>query len=128
MKSRETTSLKWYANESNAAGKLDSLRLLLGERKKHGAKFGYHVTKCHLITKSEKLNTGSEIFRDANVEIEDGQRVLRSVFASDDQHAKILRKLAEHAKISPQNVNKSLQTYVHFTLSEPFESTHTCVR
>ena len=45
---------KWYADDGNVAGSIESLRNFFEKLKLHGPAFGYNITKCHLITKITK--------------------------------------------------------------------------
>ena len=85
------------------------------------------MTKCHFITKPELIPSAREKFRDLDVEIIDGFRVLGSIIGSDDsckkfldqkksEHCDILKKL-DHSKISPQNVYKCLTSAVQQKLT-----------
>ena len=84
--------------------------------KKHGPAFGYHLTKCHIITEENLFEKAQQIFVHDEVEIVDGFRVLDSVIGSDNAEkncGKITKtaeiavdKLAAHANVSPQNVYK----------------------
>ena len=40
---------KWYADDSNVTGSLESLRKVLDKLYEHGLAFGYNLIKCHLI-------------------------------------------------------------------------------
>ena len=87
----------------------------LGTLKKHGPAFGYHPTKCHIITKERLFEKAQRIFVHNQVEIIDGCRVLGNVRGSDNaekefvdrsykQHKSSLKKLGDHAYVSPQSV------------------------
>ena len=107
---------KWYVDDGNAVGKIDDLVETLKQPKTPGPFFGY-VTKRHLITKSEYIPIAIEKFKDLDVEVVAGHRVLGSVIGSNDscekflhekskEHNELLGKFAKHARISPQNVYK----------------------
>ena len=70
---------KWYADDGNAVGEIDDLVETLKQLKTHGQFFGYNVTKCHLITKSEHIPIAIEKFKDLDVEVVAGHRVFGSV-------------------------------------------------
>ena len=108
---------KWYADDGNAAGSVEALKVLLSKLKLHGPSFGYNVIKCHFITEAEFVNDAKNVFKGEEVDIIDGSRVLGSVIGNvescrqyiEDQkqnYLGILQKLAKHAKIAPQNVYK----------------------
>ena len=97
--------------------------------KKHGPAFGYTLTKCNIIAKTEHLKQAQNLFIKEDVEIVDGHRVLGSVIGSESacekfrdhkqsEYNQIVEKLSKHAKISPQNVlhcfTKGLQNKVTF--------------
>ena len=46
---------KWYADDGNAVGSLESLVALHQKLQKHGPAFGYKLTKCNLIVKESSL-------------------------------------------------------------------------
>ena len=107
---------KWYADDGNVAGSLESLRFVLD--KLYGSAFGYNVIKCHLITKPEFVQKANKVFSGLDVDVIEGHRVLGSVSGSDEscndflkeklvKYSKMLEKLAKHSKVSPQIVYKS---------------------
>ena len=53
---------KWYADDGNVAGSLESLRLVLDKLYEHDSAFGYNVIKCHLITKPEFVQKANKFF------------------------------------------------------------------
>ena len=119
---------KWYADDGNAAGSVEALKVLLSKLKLHGPSFGYNVIKCHLITKAEFVNDAKNVFKGEEVDIIDGSRVLGSVIGNVDScrqyiedqkqnYRRILQKLAKHAKIAPQNVYKCLTNSVQHKLT-----------
>ena len=109
---------KWYADDGNVAGSLETLRLVLDKLYEHGSAFGYNVIKCHLITKPEFVQKANKVFSGLDVDVIEGHRVLGSVIGSDEScndflkeksvnYSNMLEKLAKHSKVSPQNVYKS---------------------
>ena len=99
---------KWYADDGNVAGSIESLRNLFGKLKLHGPA-SYNITECHIITKDSSLDK-------AKVELVGGHRILGSVIGSSEachtfqsskltEYANIVKKLASHAKKSPQKVS-----------------------
>ena len=119
---------KWYADDGNAAGLVEALKVLLSKLKLHGPSFGYNVIKCHLITEAEFVNDAKNVFKVEEVDIIDGSRVLGSVIGNVDScrqyiegqkqnYLRILQKLAKHAKIAPQNVYKCLTNTVQHKLT-----------
>ena len=54
---------KWYADDSNVAGSLESLRIVLDKLNEQGGAFGYNVTKCHLFKVSEIVQKANKVFR-----------------------------------------------------------------
>ena len=106
---------KWYADDGNVAGSIESLRNLFEKLKLDGPAFGYNINKCHLITKDSSLGKAKDLFKDEDVELVAGHRVLGSVIGSPEachafqsskltEYTNIVNKLASHAKKSPQNV------------------------
>ena len=69
---------KWYADNRNAVGvgSIDNLLEILKLLKQNGPSFGYHLTKCHLITKPELIPSTRGKIRDFDVANIDGFRVL----------------------------------------------------
>ena len=119
---------KWYADDGNAVGKLEALRTLHDKLEEHGHAFGYNITKCHLITKSEYIDEAKELFKNKDVELVDGHRVLGSVIGSplaektykskkSIEYSNVLKKLASHSKKSPQNVYHALTKGVQHKLT-----------
>ena len=53
---------------------------------------GYHLTKCHIITKEHLFEQLGHIFDHDEVEIVDLCRVLDSVIGSDDAEKKFVEK------------------------------------
>ena len=106
---------KWYADDGNVAGSIESLQNLFEKLKLHGPGFGYNITKCHLITKDSSLDKAKDLFKDENFELVGGHRVLGSVIGSSEachafqssrltEYTNNVNKLASHAKKSSQNV------------------------
>ena len=119
---------KWYADDGNAAGSVEALKVLLSKLKLHGPPFGYNVIKCHLITKAGFVNDAKNVLKGEEVDIIDGSRVLGSVIGNVDScrqyiedqkqnYLRILQKGAKHAKIAPQNVYKCLTNSVQHKLT-----------
>ena len=120
---------KWYADDGNVTGSLKDLKAVHEQLKKHGPAFGYTLTKCNIITKTENMKQAQSLFNKEDVEIVDGHRVLGSVIGSEaacdtfrsqkqSEYNQIVEKLSKHAKVSPQNVfhcyTKGLQNKVTF--------------
>ena len=114
----QTLTQKWYADDGNMAGSLESRRIVLYKLYEHGGAFGYNVIKCHLITKPEFVEKTNKVFSGLDVDVNEGDRVLGSVIGSDKSYNNFLteksvnysnklEKLAKHSKVSPQNVYKS---------------------
>ena len=120
---------KWYADDGNAVGKLEDLHRLHEALAEHGPAFGYHITKCHIIAKKNHIENAKEIFKNKDVDVLEGHRVLGSVIGSTSachdfktkivsEHAKTISQLSQHAKTAPQNVyqayTKGMQTKFSF--------------
>ena len=122
---------KKYVDDGNAVGNFKSLGRVLHNIIKHGKYFGYHVkaSKCQLIVKDEKYNEAIKKFKNNEIEMKKGVRVLGSVIGPEtetktfletrlEKHNKILKKLGKIAKTSPQNVyscyTKGLQENLSF--------------
>ena len=58
----QNLTLKWYADDGNVAGSLQSLRIVLDKLYEHGGAFGYNVIKCHLTTKPEFVQKAKKVF------------------------------------------------------------------
>ena len=140
---------KWYADDGNAVGKLDAIHRLYKKLQQHGPAFGYHITKCHLVTKTDHKKVAMTLFENLDVELVDGHRVLGSVIGSSsacekfkvekaNEFSTLLNKLATHAKKSPQNVyhalTKGVQHKLTFlsrttpNLTDVFENSETIIR
>ena len=120
-------SSKKYANDGNAVSSHENLKNLFDTLKKHCPAFGYHLTKCHIITKEHLFESAQQIFAHDDLEIVDGCRLLSSVIGSENaakefveislkQQKQLLKKLAAHADVSPQNVYKSFTSSVRHKL------------
>ena len=79
---------KWYADDGNVVGSLDKVKLF-DSLKKHGHAFGYHHTKCHIITKEHLFENA---FDHNEVEIADGCKVLGSLIGSDNAEMKFVER------------------------------------
>ena len=106
---------KWFADDGNAVGSLESLVALHQKVQKHGPAFGYKLTKCNLIVKESSLEKAKKSFNSIDIEIVPGHRVLGSTIGSeaacDEFSEKVtteyqhqVEKLAIHDRKSPQNV------------------------
>ena len=100
---------KWYADDGNVTGSIESVRIVLDKLYEHGGAFGYDVIKYHLITKPEFAHKANKDFSGLDVDVFEGHRVLGSVIGSDESCNDFLKekKLAKHSKVSPQNMYKS---------------------
>ena len=120
---------KWYADDGNAVGKLKDLHRLHDALTERGPAFGYHITKCHNIARKSHLGNAKEIFKNKDVDILEGHRVLGSLIGSVSachdlktkvvsEQAKTISELAQHAKTAPRNVyqayTKGMQTKLSF--------------
>ena len=115
----------------------------------HGPAFGYHITKCHLVTKTDHKRAAMTLFETLDVELVDGHRVLGSVIGSSSacekfnvgkatEFSTLLNKLATHAKKSPQKVYHALTKEVQHKLTflsrttpkltDVFEKSETIIR
>ena len=114
----QNLTYRWYADDGNVAGSLESLRIVLDMHYEHVGAIGYTVIKCHLITKPEFFQKTNKVFLGLDVNVIEGHRVLGSVIDSDERCkdflkessvncSNMLEKLAKHSKVSPQNVYKS---------------------
>ena len=125
MKLLENTDIvkKWYANDGNAVGKLKDLHRLHEPLAEHGPAFGY------IIAKKNHIENAKKIFKNKDVDILEGHRVLGSLISSAfachnfktkiaSEHAKTTSTLSQHAKTAPQNVykayTKGMQTKLSF--------------
>ena len=104
---------KWYADDGKITGSLKDLKAVHEQLKKHGPAFGYTLTKCNIIAKTEHIKQAQSLFN-KDVKIVDRHRVLGSVIGSDaacdkfrshkqSEYNQIVEKLSKHAKVSPQN-------------------------
>ena len=55
---------KWYPDDGNVAGSLESLRIVLDKVYEHGGAFGYKVIKCHLVQNLSLFRRRTKFFRD----------------------------------------------------------------
>ena len=60
---------KWYADDSNVTGSLKDLKAVQEQLKKHEPAFGYTLTKCNIIAKSERMKQAQSLFNKEDVEI-----------------------------------------------------------
>ena len=76
---------KSYADDMNTVGNWKSLRRVLDNIIKHGKYLGYHVkaSKCQLNVKDEKYNEAIKVFKNIEIEMKKGARVLGSVIGSE---------------------------------------------
>ena len=96
---------------------------LFSSLKKRGPALGYHLTKCDIITKEHLFEKAQQIFVHDEVQIVEGS-VIASEYAerkfverSPKQQKSLLKKLAAHANVSPQNVYKSFTSSVQHNLT-----------
>ena len=93
---------KWYADDGNAVGKL----------------------KSQLIVNDQKYNEAIKVFKNTEVEMKKGARVLDSVIGSKterksfletqlEEHNKTLKKLGKIARTSPQKVYSCYTKRIH---------------
>ena len=110
---------KWYANDGNAAGSVEALKVLVSNLKLHVHLFGYNVVKYHLVTKAEFVNDAKNVLKGKKVHIIDKSGVLGPVIGNVDSsrqyiediwqnYLRVLQIFAKHAKIAPQIVYKCL--------------------
>ena len=108
---------KWYVNDGNVAGSLESLRIVLDKLYEHGGAFSYNVVKCLLITRTQFVHKASKVLVGLDVDVIEAHRVLDSVIGSDKScndflkeklmnYSNMHEKLAKHIKVSPQNMYK----------------------
>ena len=108
---------KWYADDGNVEGSLESQRSVLDKLYEHGGAFGYSVIICHLITKPDFVLKANKVFSELDVDVIEAHRILDSVIDSDEScndflkeksvnYSNMLEKLAKHSKESPRNVYK----------------------
>ena len=91
----------------------DDLVKTLKQLKTHGPFFGYHVTNRHLITKSDFIPKAMNKFKNLEVEVVNGHRVLGSVIGSSGCCEKSLYEISrEHNELSAAGVDlKSEELY-----------------
>ena len=108
---------KWYADDGNAVGKLKHLHRLPMLQPNTAQRLD--TTLCHIIAKKNQLENAKEIFKNEDVDILEGHRVLGSVIGSASachdfktkvvsEHAKTISKLAQHALNSPSECISSV--------------------
>ena len=83
MIKNETVTQKWYADDGNPVGSLQALNELHEKLQRHGPAFGYNITKCHVIAKPTSIDNARNVFRNKDIKIVDGCRVLGSVIGSE---------------------------------------------
>ena len=83
---------KWYADDGNVSGSLESLRIVLDKLYEHGVAFGYNVIKCLLITKPEFVQKVNKVLSELDVDVIEGHRVLVSVIGSDERCNNFLKE------------------------------------
>ena len=83
---------KWYADDGNAVGSLESLVALHQKLQKHGPAFGYKLTKCNLIVKESSLEKAKKSFDPIDIEIVPGHRVLGLTIRFQSSVRRIRRK------------------------------------
>ena len=122
---------KWYADDGSMAGTLPDLLDAFKTLKTIGKAFGYFVyaPKCQLIVKNCLRKKAERIFKNSEVEITDGTRVLGSAIGErractektkdfTEKMITMIQKLAKFAKTSPQNayacLTKGLQSKLTF--------------
>ena len=66
---------KWYTDDGNAVGSPDNLKKHFGSPKKH-SRFGYHLTKCHIITQEHLFGKAQQNFVHDQEQIVNSCRVL----------------------------------------------------
>ena len=97
---------KWYAEDGNAAGSVEALKVLPSKLKLHGPSFGCNVIESHLITKAEFVN-GAIIDDSCRQYIKDQKQ----------NYLRMLQKLVKHAKSAPRNAYKCLTNSVQQKLT-----------
>ena len=101
---------------------------MLDKLYEHGDAFGYNVIKCLPITKPGFVQKANKVFSGLDVNVIEGHRVLGSNIGSDEccndflkekivNYSKLLEMLAEHSKVSPQNVYKSFENGLQHKLT-----------
>ena len=97
---------KWYAEDGNAAGSVEALKVLPSKLKLHGPSFDCNVINSHLITKAEFVNDAI---------IDDSCR--QNIKDQKQNYLGMLQKLVKHAKSEPQNAYKCLTNSVQQKLT-----------
>ena len=113
----DNVTQKWYADDRNSVAIFSNLQTVLDKIVSLSKFFGYLVkaSKCQLIVKDEKLGEAEKIFKNTEITIKAGARVLGSVIGTEseckkllsfqqNEEIKIVKKLTKIAKTSPQNV------------------------
>ena len=77
----------WYADDGKAVRNLKRLQRILDNFIKHGKYFRYHVKglKCQLIVKDEKYNEAMKVFKNTEIEMKKGARVLGSAIRPETE-------------------------------------------
>ena len=118
---------KRYADDGKVAGIIELLRNL-EKLKLHDPAFGYNITKCYLITKDSSLDKAKDLFKGEDIDLVGGDCILGSSIESSEachafqsskftEYAKIVSKLASHAKTSPQKVYRAYTKGVQHKLT-----------
>jgi hypothetical protein len=105
----------WYADDAQAAGGLESLRLWWDTLVRRGPGYGYYVNahKTILVVKGHKLNDATIAFQDTGVQIEKGSRDLGAAIGEDSyvqqyvatkvsKFCMVIETLSQIAESSPQ--------------------------
>ena len=88
---------KQYADDGNVPGSVDDLKIVHDKLKQHSSAFGYTLTKCNIITKTENINQAGKLFNNSGIEVVEGHRVLDSVIGSESSCKEYkLRKQKEY--------------------------------
>ena len=80
---KKKTSLRSGTQTTAVTGSLKDLKAVHEQLKKHGLAFGYTLTECNIIAKTENMKQAQSLFNKKDVEIVDGHRVLGSVIGSE---------------------------------------------
>ena len=112
---KPSVTQKWYADDRSNAGDLKSLRAMLDNLDVHGKAFGYkeEPSKCQLIVKENRHDSAIKVFKDTNITMVDGFRILGSVIGTPsacnknmeseiEKSATLTEKLSKIAETSPQ--------------------------
>ena len=87
---------KWYADDGNAVGTLESLVTLHQKLQKHGPAFGYKLTKCNLIIIESFLEKAKISFDSVDIENVAGHRVLGSMIGSEQSSVQRIQRKSHH--------------------------------